>query len=101
MPGRIGRGDGWIARAWRRLLDEREEPRADGKLQTAILTHRGREHEVHVSNISSSGAMVAYSEAPEIGEQVTLRLLDHGAVAGQVRWVRDGQVGINFAAPLE
>lgn len=101
MPGNTGRGGGWISSALRRLLDEREESRADGELQTAVLTHRGREHEVRVSNLSSSGAMVAYAESPEVGEAVTLRLLDHGAVAGQVRWVRDGQVGINFAAPLE
>ena|SRR5688500_851573 len=94
-------GGGWISRALRRWVDQREEPRAEGKQQTAVLTHRGREHVVPVSNISSSGAMVAYSEMPKVGDAVTLRLLDHGAVAGQVRWVRGGQVGINFAAPLE
>ena len=101
MGGKSGRGGGWIARALQRWVDQRGEPRADGKLQTAVLTHRGREHVVPVSNISSSGAMVAYSEMPEVGDTVTLRLLDHGAVAGQVRWVRGGQIGINFAAPLE
>ena len=100
MGARTGRG-GWILRAWRRLLDEREETRSDGDQRTAVLTHRGREHQVRVSNISSSGAMIACSEAPEVGDQVILQLLDHGAVAGQVRWVRGGQVGINFAAPLE
>jgi hypothetical protein len=45
--------------------------------------------------------MVVYSDVPNIGEEVTLQLLDHGAVAGHVRWVRDGRVGINFVAPLE
>lgn len=101
MPGKSGRGGGWISRALRRWFDEREEPRSEGKVQTAVLTHRGREHVVPVSNISPSGAMVAYSEMPKVGDAVTLRLLDHGAVAGQVRWVRGGHVGINFAAPLE
>ena len=99
MQGRTG-GGGWISRALRRLFDERQEPRADGE-QTAVLTHGGREHVVRVSNISSSGAMVAFAESPRVGDAVTLRLLDHGAVAGQVRWVRGGQVGINFAAPLQ
>jgi hypothetical protein len=99
VQGRTGRG-GWISRALRRLFDEREEPRADGE-QTAVLTHGGREHVVRVSNISSSGAMVDYAESPTVGDAVTLRLLDQGAVAGQVRWVRGGHVGINFAAPLE
>jgi hypothetical protein len=99
VQGRTGRG-GWISRTLRRLFDQREEPRGGGG-QTAVLTHDGREHVVQVSNISSSGAMVAFAESPRVGDAVTLRLLDHGAVAGQVRWVRGGHVGINFAAPLE
>lgn len=99
MTGKTG-GGGWISRAWRRLFDEREEPRADDG-QTAVLVHGGREHVVRVSNISSSGAMVAFAESPRVGDAVTLRLLDQGAVAGQVRWVRGGHVGIHFAAPLE
>jgi hypothetical protein len=45
--------------------------------------------------------MVVFADVPRIGENVELQLLDHGAVAGQVRWVRDGHVGINFIAPLE
>lgn len=98
MQGRSG-GGGWISRVWRRLFDEREEPRADGG-QTAVLTHGGREHVVRVSNISASGAMVDFAESAKVGDAVTLRLLDHGAVAGQVRWVRDGHVGINFVDPL-
>lgn len=90
-----------IPRTVRRMFDERLEPRHDGELQTAVLTHRGRNNVVRVGNISSSGAMVVYPGVPHIGETVTLQLLDHGAVAGQVRWVRDGRVGINFASPLE
>jgi hypothetical protein len=99
VQGRSG-GGGWISRALRRLFDEREEPRAGGE-QTAVLTHDGREHVVRVGNISSSGAMVEFAEPARVGDAVTLRLLDQGAVAGQVRWVRDGHVGINFAAPPE
>ena len=51
--------------------------------------------------VSTSGAMVMYRDVPAIGDAVTLQLLDHGAVAGHVRWVRDGRVGINFTTPLE
>lgn len=101
MGGINGDGGGWIARAWRRLVDERRETRAEAAPRTAVLTHRGREQMVQVSNISPSGAMVAYAGEAAAGDAVTLRLLDQGAVAGQVRWVRDGQIGINFAAPLE
>jgi hypothetical protein len=92
---------GMIPRSVKRIFDERTEERSDGQTQTAVMTHRGRNHVIRVGNLSSSGAMVAYGGMPHIGEAVTLQLLDHGAVAGHVRWVRDGRVGINFAAPLE
>ncbi len=103
MPGKFGLDGGMIPRNVRRMFDQRDEPRFDieGDLQTAVLTHGGRNHVVRVANISASGAMVVYSETPHIGEEVTLQLLDHGAVAGHVRWVRDGRVGINFVEPLD
>lgn len=101
MGGEGGVGKSWITRAWRRLVDERGEARSDAAPRTAVLAHRGREQVVQVSNISASGAMVGYAGEAAPGDSVTLRLLDQGAVAGQVRWVREGQIGINFAAPPE
>ncbi len=103
MPGKFGLEGGMIPRTVKRMFDERDEPRfdIDGDLQTAVLTHRARNHVVRVGNISNSGAMVVYADETHIGEAVTLQLLDHGAVAGQVRWVRDGRVGINFVDSLE
>ena len=101
MAARFGLDGGMIPRTVKRMFDERSEPRRDGESQTAVLSHRGRNHVIRVGNLSPSGAMIVYSGSPHIGETVTLQLLDHGAVTGQVRWVRDGRVGINFAAPLE
>ena len=103
MSGKFGLDGGMIPRGVRRMFDQRDEPRfeLDGDLQTAVLNHGDRNHVVRVGNISTSGAMVVYSEVPHIGETVTLQLLDHGAVAGHVRWVRDGRVGINFVDPLD
>ena len=103
MSGKFGLEGSKIPRAVRRLFDERDEPRydAEGEFQTAVLTHRGQNHVIRVGNISASGAMVVYAAVPDVGEAVTLQLLDHGAVAGHVRWVRDGRVGINFDAPLD
>lgn len=103
MPDKFGLDGGMVPRGVRRMFDQRDETRFDveGDLQTAVLIWRGRNHVVRVGNISESGAMVIHAEAPHIGEAVTLQLLDRGAVAGHVRWVRDGRVGINFAAPLE
>jgi len=103
MPGKFGLDGGMIPRNVRRMFDERDEPRFDveGELQTATMTFRGKTHVVRVGNISKSGVMVIFADVPHIGEDVGLQLLDHGAVAGQVRWVREGRVGINFVAQLE
>jgi len=103
LSGKFGFDGSKIPKAVKRMFDERDEPRldAEGELQTAVLSHRGHNHVVRVGNISASGAMVIYADKPEIGEAVTLQLLDHGAVAGHVRWVRDGRVGIHFAVPLD
>lgn len=103
MAGKWGFGAKDLLRRAQRWLDQRAQPRRDleGRLEPAILVHRGLENEVRVGNVSPSGAMVLYAGAAQVGEAVTLRLLDRGAVAGQVRWVRDGRIGINFAAPLE
>lgn len=103
MPGKFGLDGSMIPRTVKRVFDQRDEPRFDlaGDLQTAVMTHRGHKHVVRVGNISTSGAMIIYPDIPNIGDTVTLQLLDHGAVAGQVRWVRDGRVGVNFVDPLE
>ena len=103
MPGKFGLDGGMIPRTVKRMFDERDEPRfdVDGDLQTAVLTCGGQNHVVRVGNISNSGAMVVYADVPQIGEAVKLQLLDHGAVAGHVRWVREGRVGINFVDSLE
>jgi hypothetical protein len=38
---------------------------------------------------------------PHIGEKLRLQLLDRGQVSAQVRWVKDGRVGLSFAAAAE
>ena len=93
---RPGLGDGL-----RRLLDERAEERTTPGSQTAVLNHRGRRHVVRVVNISKLGAMVAFNGELSDGEEVELQLLDHGSVAGQVRWIGEGRAGIHFTSPLE
>lgn len=98
MGAKRGGMSSWIDRL-RKLLDERSEPRVDPGGQRGILTLRGEEHEVWVSNLSRSGAMVVFDRRLEVGEPIRLRLLDQAARSGQVRWVRDGRVGISFDAP--
>jgi len=77
------------------------ETRLDAESQTAVLSVRGRNHIVSLVNLSSSGAMVRFTGEAHIGETVSLQLLDRGTIAGQVRWLRDGRMGVYFSRPLE
>ena len=90
-----------IPRKVRRLFDQRCEPRFEPEHDRAVLVWRGRTEQVRLCNVSTGGAMIAFGEIPRIGEPVTLQMLDQEQVAGQVRWVRDGHVGINFTRPLD
>jgi hypothetical protein len=92
---------GMIPRTVKRMFDERLEERLAADSDTAVLDHRGRKHVVRLVNISPHGAMVIFPLMPHIGESVALQLLGRPPIAGQVMWVRDGRIGVNFAAPLE
>ena len=90
-----------IPRNETRAIDERTEVRHPSLSSTAVLEFRGRKHVVRLVNVSSSGAMVIFPHVPNIGERLPLQILDRGVVSTQVRWVRDGRIGLSFAAPLE
>lgn len=90
-----------IPRSVKRVFDQRAEPRDASESQTAVMELNGRKHVVRLINLSPSGAMVIFPLIPHIGEELVLQLLGHGRVTGHVRWVRDGRIGVNFAAPLE
>ena len=90
-----------IPRTETRAIDERDEPRHAAISSTAVLDFRGRKHVVRLVNISSSGAMVIFPHIPNIGERLSLQLLDRGLVSSQVRWVKEGRIGLSFAPPLE
>ena len=101
MGARFSLDGGMIPRTVKRMFDERLEERFEAESQTAVLQHRGRKHVVRLVNVSGSGAMVIFSGMPHIGEEVLLQLLGRDAVKGHVKWVRDGRIGVNFAAPVE
>ena len=87
-----------IPRAETRKLDERTEVRHPSLSNTAVLEFRGRKHVVRLVNVSTSGAMVIFPHIPNIGERLLIQVLDRGPVWAQVRWVRDGRIGLSFAA---
>jgi hypothetical protein len=89
-----------VGRTAKRTIDERGELRYSAVSSTAVLEFRGRRHVVRLINISPSGAMVIFAHVPNIGERLSIQLLDHGLVSAQVRWVKDGRIGLSFTAPL-
>ena len=101
MSSRFQLDGSMIPRSVKRMFDERSEERLDAESQTVVLSCRGRNHIVSLVNLSRSGAMVRFTGDAHIGESVSLQLLDRGTIAGQVRWLRDGRMGVYFAAPLE
>ena len=101
MSSRFHLHGGMIPRTVKRMFDERAEARVEAESQTAVLSIRGRNHIVSVVNLSRGGAMLRFAGDAHIGESVSLQLLDRGVIAGQVRWLRDGRMGVSFAHPLE
>jgi hypothetical protein len=89
-----------IPRTASRTIDERGELRQAALSGTAVLEFRGRKHVIRLVNISPSGAMVIFPHVPNIGERLSVQLLDRGLVSAQVRWVKEGRIGLSFAAPL-
>jgi len=90
-----------IPRTESRSIDERAEMRHAAASSTAVLEFRGRKHVIRLINISPSGAMVIFPYTPNIGERLTIQLLDRGQVSAQVRWVKDGRIGLSFSGRLE
>lgn len=66
--------------------------------QNARLTVDGREHQVPLLDISASGAMVGFDGPIREGETVLIHVLDREPLRGQVRWSREGRVGIGLDA---
>jgi PilZ domain len=88
-----------VSRNESRTLDERQETRHAATSSTAVLEFRGRKHVIRLVNVSASGAMALFPHAPNIGERLPLQILDRGLVSAQVRWVRDGRIGLSFTGP--
>jgi len=101
MSSRFQLHGNMIPRTVKRVFDQRSEERIDAESNAAVLSLRGRNHVVTLVNLSRSGAMIRFAGDAHIGESVSLQLLDRGTIAGQVRWLRDGRMGVYFAIPLE
>ncbi|WP_156930271.1 PilZ domain-containing protein [Sphingomonas jaspsi] len=101
MAGKFQLDGSMIPRTVRRMFDQRSEPRQPIEQGTAVLTARRADHVVPLVNLSPNGAMIRCTAPLNIGESISLQMLDRDVIQGQVRWIRDGRVGIGFARPLE
>lgn len=63
----------------------------------ATVTHNGCEYDVELINLSGGGAMVCGALEPMLWDRVDLHLGNHGTIECVVRWLREGNVGLEFA----
>jgi predicted signal transduction protein with EAL and GGDEF domain len=70
-------------------------------IRNGALLWQGRTLPVRLRNISTGGAMVECDRRFEPGTPVELDLDEAGALAAEVRWCHQGQVGLHFAEEFE
>ena len=96
MAARFSLDGNIIPRRVKRLFDQRSEPRFECEAGSGMLSFRGKDHVVSLVNCSDSGAMVVFGLIPNIGETLVFRTPGRPASRAQVRWVRDGKIGLTF-----
>jgi hypothetical protein len=84
-----------IPRVERRTTNQRREDRYRGVVDRATLVFRRKKVLVKVCNISESGVMVEAALEPHIGEKIRIDFEGFEPLAGVVRWVRDGRIGLD------
>ena len=78
------------------VVEQRSEPRYDDVVVRAVITFRGCDYAVGVTNISSRGTQIECDIAPRLGESLIIQFENCSRMHGFVRWVRDGKLGIRF-----
>ena len=89
-----------ISRTQPRVVDQRSEPRQTDVIERAVLHWRGQEYIVPVVDISSRGTRVRSDIAPRIGETIIIQFDNCTRMHAFVRWIRDGNIGLNFGHEL-
>lgn len=86
-----------VPRETRRATNSRGEDRHRLSEENARITHRGRDIEIGLVNLSGGGAMVTGSFSPKLWDRVELHLGSHGTIECAVRWIRGDRIGLEFA----
>lgn len=97
-PHAKGLGAVSIGRRGARSVHQRGEDRhvLEGTMAKAIIAEQ--EHQVKLLNLSSNGVMIAFEGELEIGQLVRLAVDDCAPITTEVRWMRRGRIGLEFAA---
>jgi hypothetical protein len=86
-----------VRRESRDRLNSRTEDRHRLVGEHARVTHHGQDYDVELVNLSGGGAMVVAPFDPMLWDRLDLHLGNHGTIECAVRWMRDGNVGLEFA----
>jgi hypothetical protein len=79
------------------IIDNRSHPRLEARLKGRLLSLDGRcNYHCVVLDVSEGGARVATAEFGLIPNRVFLLATDIDTFECEVRWRRDGQVGVRF-----
>jgi hypothetical protein len=82
------------------MPEEKRDNRRQRLLLTAQITDASGTREVHLLNISGTGAKVDAEEVPVQDELVTLTCAGQ-TIPGRVAWVDDTRFGIAFTMPID
>lgn len=90
-----------VSRLESRRGDSRNEDRHRIEGRQGTVTFRGREHTVEVVNVSGGGAMIAATICPNVNERIDLTLGTGAPLQCLVRWIKEGRIGLEFAAETQ
>ena len=82
------------------FIEQRSEARYDDIVERAVITFRGCDYPVPVTNISSRGTQIESDIQPRLGESLIIQFENCSRMHGVVRWARDGKLGIRFGHEL-
>lgn len=86
-----------VPREVQRSSDSRGEDRHRLTQEQAQITHDGTDLNVELVNLSGGGAMIKAGFRPKLWDRIDLHLGNHGTIECAVRWIRNGQIGLEFA----
>ena len=87
-----------IARQECRHTNQRRDGRHANLVDQAVVTFRRKRVEVGVVNVSSHGVMIRSDIEPRVGERLDIQFEDCNRTICFVRWLKNGQIGIEFSA---